>query len=123
MKSLFIFLTMFGFAFSSVSAFSSREASHTIVPPKKTETVNIQTSAVCGMCKETITKALATLKGVKKVALNTDTKVVSVTFNPSLVKADAIRATISKAGYDADNIPADPKAYENLHSCCKKDAH
>jgi hypothetical protein len=25
-------------------------------------------------------------------------------------------------GYDADNMPADAKAYESLHGCCKKGA-
>jgi hypothetical protein len=31
-----------------------------------------------------------------------------------------IQIAISKLGYDADSIPADPKAYEKLNACCKK---
>jgi len=30
-----------------------------------------------------------------------------------------IRAAISKLGFDADNVKADPTAYEKLDGCCK----
>lgn len=90
--------------------------------PPETKNINIQTSAVCGMCETTLTKALHAVKGVKKTSLNLDTKVISVTYNPKQVTPDAIRKAISNAGYDADTIPADAAAYEKLHTCCKKDA-
>lgn len=112
-----------GFTFSSVQATNLLYAQEQIVsPPKKTQVVQIQTSAVCEMCKETLDKALLPLKGVKKVEMNEETKVLSITFNPKMIQADGIRKAISLAGYDADNVPADPKAYEKLHACCKKDA-
>ncbi len=89
----------------------------------KKETITIQTSAECDMCKERIEKALAYTKGVKKSNLEVSSKIITVVYNPAKVSPEKIRETISKAGYDADNIPADAKAYESLPECCKKGAH
>jgi periplasmic mercuric ion binding protein len=88
---------------------------------KKVETINIKTSAVCGMCKDRIEQGLAYGKGIKDVSLDVDTKIATVKFSPSKITADEIRKAISKLGYDADSIPADIKAYEKLPPCCKKD--
>ena len=73
------------------------------------------------MCEETISKALLKVKGIKTVVLNNDTKAVTVTYNPKFTTPDQIRTAISQAGYDADAVPADAKAYDALHACCKKD--
>ena len=83
--------------------------------------LKVKTSAVCEMCKTTIEKELAFTKGVKKSELDVASKVVTVTYNPNKTTPEKIRQAIAKAGYDADTVPADPKAYEKLHACCKKD--
>jgi copper chaperone CopZ len=83
--------------------------------------IDIKTSAQCGMCKETIEKALAFVPGVKNSILNMETKVVTVKYNPNKTNSDKIKIAISKAGYDADELHADPEAYEKLPPCCKKD--
>lgn len=83
----------------------------------------IKTSAVCDMCKETLEKTMAYEKGVKESNLDVDSKILTVTFDPKKTDLNKIRLAISKAGYDADNVAADPKAYDNLHACCKKDGH
>jgi periplasmic mercuric ion binding protein len=87
---------------------------------KGTEEVKIQTSAVCGMCKERIEHDLAFEKGVKSVSLDDDTKVVTVGYSPKKTNPDNIRLALSKIGYDADDVKADPVAYEKLPNCCKK---
>ena len=84
--------------------------------------VKIKTSAVCDMCKETLEKAMAYEKGVKNSNLDVDTKVFTVTFDPKKTNLDKLRLAIAKAGYDADTVLADEKAYQSLHACCKKDA-
>ena len=89
----------------------------------KKEIIKIKTSSVCGMCKETIEKALSFEKGISKVDLDVKTSVVTVTFNPSKTDAESIKKAISMAGYDADDVKADAKAYDGLHGCCKKGAH
>jgi periplasmic mercuric ion binding protein len=87
---------------------------------KNYEEVQIQTSAVCGMCKERIETNIAYEKGVKKVELDNETKIVTIGFDPRKTNADALRQAISGLGYDADDVKADPVAYEKLPGCCKK---
>lgn len=86
-------------------------------------TVVIKSTAQCGECKEKIENALNFEKGVKSSDVNIDTKEVTVVYNPDKTTPDKIRTAISKAGYDADNIPADEKAYKRLKPCCTKDGH
>ncbi|MBK6346450.1 MAG: cation transporter [Bacteroidales bacterium] len=86
----------------------------------KTIDLEIKTSAQCGMCKETIEKAMAFEKGVIKSELIVETKILKVTFKPSRTSAEAIRKAVSEAGYDADEVKADTEAYKNLPDCCKK---
>lgn len=88
---------------------------------KKTEKVEIKTSAVCGMCKSTIEKALSKEEGVDKSKLDVKTKTVEVTYDPAKTSPEKIKKAITMAGYDADNMPADSSAYGKLHDCCKKD--
>lgn len=87
---------------------------------KNYEEVQIQTSAVCGMCEERIETNIAYEKGVKKVELDDDTKIVTIGFDPRKNNADQLRLAISKIGYDADNVPANEEAYAKLPACCKK---
>lgn len=87
---------------------------------KNYEEVQIQTSAVCGMCKERIEHDLAFEKGVKSVVLDNETKIVTVGYSPKKTNPDKIRQAISKIGYDADDVAADPIAYEKLPGCFKK---
>jgi mercuric ion binding protein len=114
----FVLLLVCLFTLSTV--FSQEKDS--IISPKLSF-VKIKTSAVCDMCKETIEKAMAFEKGVKKSNLNVDSKYLSVWFNPKKTTSENIRVSLTKVGYDADNHPAQNKAYEKLNECCKKDAH
>lgn len=84
--------------------------------------IKIKTSAICTMCKETIENALAFEKGVKKSVLDVESKIVTVTYNPEKTTPEKIRLAISKAGYDADDVAANAKAYKKLDACCKKGA-
>lgn len=85
--------------------------------------LKINTSAVCEMCKETLEKAMAYEKGVKTANLDVKSAVLTIQYNPQKTSPEKIRKAISETGYDADNILAKPKAYNNLNPCCKKDAH
>jgi periplasmic mercuric ion binding protein len=85
-----------------------------------TKEIYIKTSAVCGMCKETIEKYMAYEKGVKKSSLDVETKILSVTYNPKKTTPEKIRLAVSKSGYDADDVKANKKAYDKLDGCCKK---
>lgn len=86
----------------------------------KTSEVDIKVSSQCSMCKETIERALAFEKGVVKSNLDLETHTVKVTYKNDKTDVDKIRKAISLAGYDADDVPADAKAYAKLSDCCKK---
>lgn len=82
--------------------------------------VVIKTSAICGMCKTTIEGALTRLDGVVKAELDLVTQKVTVRYLAKNVDVATLRQAISASGYDADDVPARAKAYENLPACCKK---
>jgi periplasmic mercuric ion binding protein len=86
----------------------------------KPDTIRIQTSGQCGMCKERIEKALVYEKGVKSAEYNEDNAVVTVIYNPAKTTPDKLRKVITALGHDADDQPGDPKAYSKLPNCCKK---
>ncbi len=44
---------------------------------------------------------------------------ITVVYNPLKATPEKIETAISKMGYDADEIKADPVAYEKLDECCK----
>ncbi|MCS7073320.1 MAG: heavy-metal-associated domain-containing protein [Bacteroidia bacterium] len=85
----------------------------------QTKKIQIQTSAVCDMCKSLIEKNLQATPGIQKATLSLSTKKVSVQFDETVISADSIRTIITRLGYNADDKVADKKAYEELHTCCK----
>lgn len=90
---------------------------------KSIEVVEIQTSAVCEMCKETIEKQLAFTKGVTDANLDVSTAIVTVSYKTNKTTIDDIKSAINEVGYDADDSPATKEGYESLHHCCRKDSH
>lgn len=89
----------------------------------QSDTVRIRTSAECGTCRKTLEKEMSFEKGVRKVALDLDTKILTVIYNPSKTDALKIRIAVTRIGYDADSLSAEPKAYERLPDCCRKGGH
>jgi periplasmic mercuric ion binding protein len=110
MKTIITVLLLIGISFSAVSQ-----------GKKQMEEIKIKTSSVCGMCKHNLEKAMAFEKGVKTASLDVSTQILIVTFSPAKTSPEKIRKAVTQTGYDADDMPAEPKAYERLHSCCKKD--
>ena len=85
-------------------------------------TIKIKTSGQCGKCKAKIESGLSFEKGVKAAIFDAKAKLITVTYNPKKTSAEKIKTAVTKIGYDADEMPADEKAYEKLPKCCKKDA-
>lgn len=84
------------------------------------DTIKIQTSGQCEMCKDRIEKALAYEKGVKSAQYDESNAVVTIIYKPTKTNPDVLRKVITALGHDADGLPGDPKAYQNLPNCCKK---
>lgn len=111
-KSLVVLLFL---AFTTVASAQS----------KKSEKAVIKTNIICDHCKvcETCGQMFQTemlkIKGVKMYELNEEKETITVYFNPKKTNLQDIKTAISKLGFDADEIKADPIAYENLDGCCK----
>ncbi len=93
---------------------------------KDSETIVIKTNIYCDHCKECgscggkIERDLGFDKGIKLVRLDDKAMTITVTYNPKKTNPEKIRQTISRYGYDADDVKADPDAYSRLDDCCKK---
>lgn len=85
------------------------------------DTVQIQTSAICGDCEERLEHNIAFEKGVKSVELDDKTKVLTIVYKTGKNDKEKLKIAVTKIGYDADDLPAEPKAYNRLPDCCKKD--
>lgn len=88
---------------------------------KEVKEIKIKTTAVCGMCEDRLEHNMKFEKGVTAVDLDLPSQVMTISYRTNKTNPDKLRKAISKIGYDADTIPADPKAYEKLPACCKKD--
>ena len=107
-RSVFIAVML---VFTAVNGASAQE---------KSATLTIRTSATCDMCKKTIENYLAFEKGIRHSELDVSTKLLTVMYDPRRTTPDRIRLAVTKSGYDADDLKADPKAYNKLEECCRK---
>jgi copper chaperone CopZ len=114
MKQLLLALAMF---FSIV---------HTANAESKTATIHIKASIYCDHCKECescgkrLEEAVYSQKGVKRVDINEEAKTIKIVYNTTKTSTDKLKQAIAAVGFDADEVKADPKAYEKLDPCCKK---
>ncbi len=115
-KALLALIFLFSISISGIAQETKKEQK------KDSEEIKIKTSAMCNMCKTKIEHDLGMEKGIKSVSLDLDTKIVTVGYDPKKTNPDQIRKDISMIGYDADNVPADKKAFDKLPPCCKKAA-
>ncbi len=114
MKRLLYLLLLFSFLITNAQE------------PKKNQKAVIKTNIYCDHCKECETCGkkfqtnLLKIKGLKMYELNEKKMTITVYFNPQKTNLQNIKVNISKLGYDADEIKADPSAYDKLDGCCKK---
>lgn len=119
MRTLFIVIVINLSSYFTAYVFSA-EIKPLAVEQQSSSEIKIQTSAVCEMCKKTIEEGLIFEKGIKSVSLDLENFVLTVVYNPKKTNPDEIRNKVSGLGYHADEVKADEKAFNNLHSCCKK---
>lgn len=81
---------------------------------QRTQTITIKTSAECDICKKKVETVLASEKGIKKTMVDLDAREVIVTYDSKKISPEKIRSVISNCGYDADSIPANNKAYQQI---------
>ena len=76
-------------------------------------------SARCEMCVKTITGAIESIEGVKRVSVDLEKKVATVGFVDGSTDVASLEKTITAVGYDANDAKRDQQAYEALPSCCQ----
>ena len=114
MKKLLLSLVVF--CFIAVDASAQQKAM--LIAKIKTPTVQ------CDMCKKTIEDLLRRYDGVLSVnvKLNKDStkRETVVKYLTDRVNEETLKAAIANAGYDANEIAANPESYKALPKCCKK---
>jgi copper chaperone CopZ len=88
---------------------------------KAIQTVKVNTPTVqCDMCKERIETYLKRMDGVMNVNVNVKQHVTTVKYITDRTNEENIKTAIANAGYDANEIAANPESYKQLPNCCKK---
>lgn len=98
-----------------VSSFAQMH-DHSKMTASKTEFIKIWGN--CSTCKSRIEKA-AKIEGVSKAEWNKDTKVLTLVYDPALVKSDDVQKKIAAVGHDTEKYKTDDKVYNSLPSCCQ----
>ena len=84
----------------------------------KNTTANFWVAGACGMCENTIEKAVD-VKGVVAYDYDLTAHRLTITFNPTKITLDKIHALINAAGYDTEKSNATDEQYSRVHGCCK----
>ena len=101
-------------AVTGISFFASAQTKTLLAAKIITPTVQ------CDMCKERIETYLKRYDGVTYVNVNVKKKETTVKYLTDRTNIENIKTAIANAGYDADDVPANPDAYKALPKCCKK---
>jgi copper chaperone CopZ len=109
MKSIKIIMLLIAISLN----FTSCEAK---IKNVKTETYKVWGN--CGMCQETIEKAVKQ-KNIAKGKWNQTTKMIVITYDSTKTNADEILKRIAQVGYDNDKYTAPNEAYNKRPQCCQ----
>jgi copper chaperone CopZ len=87
---------------------------------KNSKTENVKILGNCGMCEAKIEKA-GTLKNIATVDWDKDSKMATITYDPTKTNQDEILKRIALAGYDSEKNIAPESSYKGLPGCCQYD--
>src|SRR6476620_10019200 len=111
-----LFFSLLAVSFMTLAASAQQKA----VQVAKISTPTVQ----CEMCKKTIEDLLKRYDGVLSVnvKLNKDStkRETTVKYLTDRINEETLKAAIANAGYDANEIAANPESYKALPKCCKK---
>lgn len=109
---LLVLFTFFSFTLSAQNSKNEKAVIQT--------TIDCDHCKVCETCGQNFQENLYKIKGLKMYELDEKAMTITVFYNGKKTSLEEIKVAITKMGYDADNLKADPAAYENLDGCCKK---
>ncbi|GAB4092017.1 heavy-metal-associated domain-containing protein [Flaviaesturariibacter terrae] len=108
-KILFLLLLAVGL---SEGSFAQAKAQQTLK-------ISLPTLQECDVCKEKIETYLKRYDGVTSVVVNLRRKEAVVKYLTDRITDEDIKAAIATAGFDANEVKAEPDAYNRLPKCCK----
>ena len=108
-KILFLLLLAAGI---SQASFAQNKAIQTIK-------ISLPTVQECDVCKEKIETYLKRYDGVASVTVNLRRKEAVIKYFTDRITDEDIKAAIATAGFDANEVKAEPDAYNRLPKCCK----
>ena len=104
---------------SVILLFSTNASAQDLPKTSQTDsTISFKVFGVCEMCKHRIEVA-AMGKGVKAAEWNVDSKLLTLTFDPSRVTLDKVHNRITTAGHDTYLKKANDAVYNSLPACCR----
>jgi len=88
---------------------------------KAVQTAVISTpNVLCEACKTRLTTYLDRYDGIQNLKFNLRKGEITVKYLTDRINIEEIKTAIANAGYDADDVPAEPSAYQRLPRTCKK---
>lgn len=83
---------------------------------------NIKTpQATCDACKAKIEAWVPkSVDGLVKITVQIRSGITQVQYYPDRTNIEELKTAISNAGFDADDVMANPDVYKKLPACCKK---
>ncbi|MBK0370228.1 heavy-metal-associated domain-containing protein [Flavobacterium agrisoli] len=107
-----LLFTLFSIAFSFSQNKPGKAVIHT--------TIYCDHCKACETCGQNFKSKMLKINGVQMYELDEKSMTITVYYNPKKTNLELIKTGITQLGYDADDFKANPLAYENLDSCCKK---
>lgn len=112
-RTLFLLTGMLGLAFAV-------QAGNKITRIKVAASIYCDHCRKCESCGKRLENAVYGVKGVKRMDIDEGNKTIEVVYNAGKATPGQIREAIAAAGFDADDVKGDAKAYAQWDECCKK---
>lgn len=103
--------------FSATSLFAQKQPVDSLI---------VKTNIYCDHCSECddcmphIERELRFTKGVESSKVDVAGQTITVYYQSKKTSPAALKKAISNAGFDADEVAANPKAVARLDDCCRK---
>ena len=116
MKTLSLLLTvMFAVAISQPTFAQTNNQNTVKTASSKTESFKVFGN--CDLCKERIENAVKE-EGASSASWDKDTKMLTVTYNPSKTSNDKLSKKLASVGHDTEKYRAPDDVYNKLPACC-----
>lgn len=113
-----LFLSVSTLALAQQPASNASNKPVTVQKAASTKTETFVVKGKCDMCKARIEKT-AKVAGVTKAEWNKTTQKLTLTYDPTKVKTDAVLKALAAVGHDNVKYKADDQVYSKLPGCCK----